>query len=249
MIGEFPRIFNVLRVYREIVIANAALLGEIPGPTFQEEQRIRFTVDRFTETGLQHISTDEMGNGMAVLPGRGQNCRNILLVSHTGSVFSHSVDHSVSIAENEIRGPGIADNSLGLTAVSVLPVLLGKLELQLQSDLVLLGANRSLGHGGLSGLRHLLDLLRMPISAGICVAGVNLGRFSYSCPRMLCGEIVCKVPLGMDWEQSNSRGAIANLNRILIAIPDLPEAKTPRTLIILGSIATENAFNRTPTKA
>ncbi len=249
IIGDLPQILNTLREYREIVIANAILLGEIPAPTFQEEQRIRFIIDRFTEMGLQHISTDEMGNGMAILPGHAKSNRNILLVSHADTLFSNSVDHSVSVAENELRGPGIADNSLGLAVISALPVLLEKLGMQLQSNLILLGASRSLGHGDLTGLRYFLDHLRMPVTAGICVAGVNLGRLSYSCPGMLRAEIVCRVPLETDWERSNSSGAIVNLNKILTAILNLPEAKTPRTSIILGSIAAGNAFNRVPTNS
>ena len=64
-----PRI-EQLKESKEILLANAVMLGEIPAPTFAEEDRIQFLANRFTEEGLQNISIDEAGNAMGILPGQ-----------------------------------------------------------------------------------------------------------------------------------------------------------------------------------
>ncbi|NIP93641.1 MAG: hypothetical protein GWO24_09360, partial [Akkermansiaceae bacterium] len=43
---------------REVVLANALMLGEIPAPSGQEEARIRFMADRFSQSELLKISID-----------------------------------------------------------------------------------------------------------------------------------------------------------------------------------------------
>ena len=37
---------------REILLANALMLGEIPAPSGQEENRIRFLADRFSKQNI-----------------------------------------------------------------------------------------------------------------------------------------------------------------------------------------------------
>ncbi|HKK17912.1 MAG TPA: hypothetical protein VJ952_04450, partial [Opitutales bacterium] len=80
-----------LHSVRELLLANAMMIGEIPAPTGHEADRITFLTNRYTEDGLQNISIDEAGNGMAVIPGKkGDN--NILVCAHADTVFSPSVD-------------------------------------------------------------------------------------------------------------------------------------------------------------
>lgn len=239
---------EALREYREIVLANAVMFGEVPAPTFEEEERVRFLSDRFTECGLQNISIDEGGNAMAILPGR-TGKKNILLEAHVDTVFGKAVDHSVTVGTDRISGPGIADNSLGLGVISALPILIEKLGLEFDSNIVLLGATRNLGRGDLGGLRFFLDNVKMDLRAGVCVTGMHLGRLSYTSLGMLRGVINCEVPAETDWERSNSSGAIVNINNILSRILEIPTPREPRTSIILGAIIAGNAYNTVPTQA
>lgn len=52
------KIRDKVKEIREILLANLVMMGEIPAPTFGEEARIRFFLDRFTEAGLDSISTE-----------------------------------------------------------------------------------------------------------------------------------------------------------------------------------------------
>ena len=62
LLKDLPTQIDKLNEFRKLVLTDAVLLGEIPSPTFNEEDRIRLTVDRFRENGLEDPEIDEHGN-------------------------------------------------------------------------------------------------------------------------------------------------------------------------------------------
>ena len=81
---------------RERLLANLVMIAQIPAPTGQESQRVRFLLDRFSESGLSDVASDEVGNAVGRLSGR-KGERNILLVSHLDTLFAENSDHSVTV--------------------------------------------------------------------------------------------------------------------------------------------------------
>lgn len=237
-----------LRSVREILLANAMMIGEIPSPTNDEAERITFLSNRFTEEGLQNISIDEAGNGMAVLPGTVGD-RNILVCAHSDTVFDSGTDHAMRVTSDRIAGPGISDNSLGLAAVATLPEILRRLNLQFKDNLILLCATKSLGHGNLEGMRFFLNHFKQPIHAGICVEGVQLGRLSYSAIGMLRGVIKVSVPSEYDWTRFGASNAVAIMSSIVQQILRIPIPAEPKTKIIFGSMRAGTSFSTNPTSA
>ncbi len=229
--------------FKEVLLANLVMVGEIPAPTWQEENRIRFLTDRFRECGLDQISTDELNNAVAVLPGT-EGTSNILVGAHVDTVFTSAVDHTVRIDPKTASGPGVADNSLGLAAIASMPDLLSGLGVQLKSNLVLMGSTRSLGRGNLEGIRFFLENTTIdPIRAATLIEGVHLGRLSYNSLGALRAEIHCKIPEDYNWSEFGASGAIAVLNDVITGIQRLPIPKRPRTSVVLGSINAGNAYN------
>lgn len=247
LLRELPEIREKCRAMREIVLANTVMFGEIPGPTFAEEGRIRFLANRFTESGLHNISVDETGNGSALLPGS-KGKRNILVSAHADTLFEASVDHTVTVGTDGITGPGVADNSLGLAVVASLPLILERLGIQLQSNLVFLGSTRSLGKGDLAGLRFFLNNFKMPLAAAVCLEGIHLGRLSYNCLGMLRGEIrIRAMSAGNNhWQSRGASAAVSRLGKLIERMMAIPLPQEPKTSIILGSIAGGKAFNTPP---
>ena len=227
---------------REVLLANAVMIGEIPAPTFSEENRIAFLRDRFTEAGLEKISIDEMDNAVAIIPGKSGK-RKILVSANADSHVESNVDHAMTLTSDSILGPGICDNTLGLAAIATLPVLIQRLGLEFEDDLVLMGETRSLGKGNLAGIRFFLDNTKFPIRTGIVVRGVHLGRLSYSSLGMFRGEITVRVSEKTDWKNFGTGGAIAILNRVITRLMEIPLPSQPKTTIILGSIRGGTAFN------
>jgi tripeptide aminopeptidase len=227
---------------KEVLLANAVMIGEIPAPTFSEEHRIAFLRDRFTEAGLEKISIDEMNNAVAVIPGK-TGKQKILISANADSYIEENADHAMMLTSNLISGPGICDNALGLAAIATLPLLIERLGLEFEDDLVLMGETRSLGKGNLEGIRFFLENTQFPIRTGIVVRGVHLGRLSYASLGMFRGEIVVTVDEKKDWKSFGTGGAIAILNRVIARLLEVPLPSQPKTTIILGSIRGGTAFN------
>jgi di/tripeptidase len=227
---------------REIILANLVMIGEIPAPTFHEQARIEFLQQRFTESGLQNVSSDEVGNGAAVLPGT-EGHKNILVSAHADTPFPATIEHTLSIYPERVIGPGIADNSLGLSMIATLPMLLDFLDIQLRSNLILMGATRSLGRGDLAGLRFFLANSSVPISAGLSVEGVQLGRLDYASQSSIDAEITCRIQVVPGKGAADRSSAVLVLNQM---IQRLCQLVRPQDLV-LGSIEGGTAF-KTPAR-
>jgi tripeptide aminopeptidase len=239
-----------LRSLREIVLANTILCSEIPAPTGEEGKLVRFLCDRFTESDLLNISSDEAGNAVGLLPGSlGQAGKNILVAAHVDKIWQPGVDHTVTVGASTLTGPGVADNSLGVAAVASLPLILERLGLPLRHNLILLGASRSMGRGDLGGLRFFLDHARIPIATAVCIEGIQLGRLSYSSLGMNRAEITVTTSEKQDWHQGGRTTAISEINRIVQRMLAIPTPTEPKTSIILGSLNAGSAFNTPPTRA
>lgn len=232
------------RELKEIVLANLVMFGEIPAPTFREEKRIDFLIDRFKEAELDQVSVDEGGNGIGILKGTKGN-GNILLVAHADTVFSGNTDHTIEVQPEIVTGPGVADNSLGLSVLATLPFLLGKFNMKLNKNLILMGATRSLGRGNLEGLRFFLANVNRPIEVGVGLEGVELGRLSHTCIGMQRGEITCQVPEEYDWSRFGDASAILTINEVINKINEIRLPQRPRTSIVMGSIEGGTSFNTT----
>lgn len=231
-----------LKKYRELLLANLVMVGEIPAPTFNEEERVKFILNRFDEAGLTDSSIDDQGNGVGVLSGK-EGKSAILLNAHADTIFSGKTDHTMQVSSNSIIGPGVADNSLGLAALVSLPYILEDLEIELDKDLILLAGVKSLGRGNLEGILFFLENSQFKISDAICLEGIQLGRLSYSSIGMLRGEITCTVPESYDWSRFGDASAILTLNEVINKINDIRLPKRPRTSIVMGSIVGGTSFN------
>ena len=227
---------------KEILLANGVMLGEVPAPTFNESERVQFMVNRFTEAGIVDTSIDEAGNGLARIPGK-KGKRNILLVAQADTIFPKSMDHAMAVATDRVIGPSIANNSLGLATITVLPTVLEKLGIDMFSDLYLLGASQSYGRGDLGGLRFFLENFKEPIHQGICVESVHLGRLSYASLGMLRAEISVEVPEETAWHHFGRISAARILTKVLNRLYAIPIPREPKTSINIGEIQSGNTFS------
>lgn len=240
--GSLAELQEDLVQFREILLANLVMIGEIPAPTFGEERKIEFLLNRFNEAGLSESSIDDCGNGIGVLEGSEGNGA-ILVNAHSDTVFSSKTDHTMQVNADHISGPGVADNSMGIGVLATLPYILQELDITLKHDLVLLGGVKSLGRGDLEGIRFFLDNNTFDIKHALCIEGVELGRLSYTSIGMLRGEITCKVPETYDWSRFGDASAILTLNEVINKINDMRLPKRPRTSVVMGSVSGGSSFN------
>ena len=242
VIGSLHDLQDQLTQFREILLANLVMIGEIPAPTSGEEKRIEFLLNRFKEAGLPENSIDDGGNGIGVLEGT-EGDRSILLNAHADTVFSSKSDHTMQVSSGSIIGPGVADNSLGIGRSGDDPYILQELDIKLKNNLVLLGGVQSLGRGDLKGIRFFLDNNSFDFKNAFCIEGVELGRLSHTSIGMLRGEITCRVPEMYDWSRFGDASAILTLNEVINKINDIRLPNRPRTSVVMGSISGGSSFN------
>lgn len=241
ILAGLPLIQKKVQEIREIILGNLVMIGEIPAPTFQEQRRVEFLNARFEENGVLNCSIDERNNIYGIWPGT-EGQQNILLTAHTDTFVEEDVDHTITVQADKIFGPAVGDNSLGVAVLASLPKLLDFLDIKLRSNLILMGDACSLGRGDLAGLRFFLANNTLPITAGISIGGVHLGRLSYASLGMARGEITCTVPDEYEWTRFGSTNAILNLNAIINRIVQIPLARQPQTVIVLGAVEGGNSY-------
>jgi acetylornithine deacetylase/succinyl-diaminopimelate desuccinylase-like protein len=248
LIDELPGIKKKIRAMRDTLLSNLVMVGEVPAPTFREEHRMRYLLSRFNDSQLLNCSTDEVGNGLGIIPGTTGD-RNILVVAHLDTVFDETVDHTISIQPQKATGPGVGDNSLGVAVLATFPAILEELGIELRSNVILMGSARSLGHGNIEGLRFFLDNTDMTIHNGICLEGVKLGRLSHTSIGMARCEVAYRLPEEYDWTRFGAVGSIVTINELINRILEIPIPKRPKTNIVLGSISGGRGFNSIATES
>ncbi len=223
--------------FKEIIVTNIVLIGQIPAPTFKEKRRADMVLERMEELGAVDCKADEFGNPIGVIRGNSPSKPPILLVAHLDTVFDEDVNHNFSIKENAVTGPGILDNSAGVGLLASMPEIVRRLGLSFDSDIVLAGVVESIGEGNLGGVRALVDHLRTPVRGAICLESDGLGRLNYYSHSMIRVEIDCVVPLKEGWEFRFQPNAILVLNEIVNEIMAIRLPQRPRSKVIIGKIA------------
>ena len=243
-VGRLP---SALLPLREQILADLTMLAQIPAPTGEEEQRIRYVLDRFVEAGLPEVGPDEMGNAVGLLPGR-QGQRTIMLVAHVDTIYARTVNHNVTLEPDRVIGPGVGDNALGVAAMSLIPVCLAHLGIELDSHLGLLASVQSLGRSNHAGLRFFLDHPPRPIDCGIVVEGLQLGRANYLSIGKIRGDIVCDVCLEK-LRSDRSQNALVALNHVINRILSIAVPTQPYTKIRLAKMHAGLSYDSEPDHA
>ncbi|MDH3348397.1 MAG: hypothetical protein OEM02_09930 [Desulfobulbaceae bacterium] len=225
------RLPEKLAPFRELLLANAIMLSEIPSPTFGEHDRARFLEQRFTECGLQHCAIDEKNNCFGILPGS-EGKKTIMVSAHLDTPFAPTQDHTSRVGVGTIHCPGIADNSLGSALVATLPIILERMGIRLCNDLLLIGCGGSLDYGNLGGIRTFLNEFDSPICFGLALEGASQGRLQFCSVASMGGVISCHVD-----RKVSSLSAIAILNQIITRIQELPCGHGGELSLVLGAIS------------
>ncbi|MCL2792319.1 MAG: peptidase [Spirochaetaceae bacterium] len=245
IIKDLEKYDSVFTELRETFLANVVMLSEIPATTFEEQERVNFLINRFSDSELINTSTDEYGNALGLIPGSDEN-KNIVLTASIDSSVDTRLDHSVSVSSQKITGVAVGDNTIGLAALTMLQNILDKLEIKLKSNLILVGASQSLGNGNLGGLKFFLSNVKQPIKAGICIEGKNLGDFSHRSMGMMKCEVIYNAQNIHKKPPTGRFGAIETLSEIISRMREIPIPNKPSTSICFSSIESGSKYDTEP---
>jgi tripeptide aminopeptidase len=233
---QLPSFAEKIKAIKETILTNIVFIGEVPAPTFHEQQRVAMFQERLAEYNVDECSTDAYNNPIGIIRGKSRTAPPIFLVAHLDTFADKDVDHTYTVASDTITGPGVLDNSAGAALLVSLPEILNKLEMEFDSDIVLAGVIHSLGRGNLQGIRHLLENWKTPIRGAVCVEGGEIGRLNfYSAGTRRC-NIECKIETHITWEHTFRPNAILVLNDVINQIMKLKLPQRPRSRVIIGKI-------------
>jgi len=236
-IEQLPRFVENIRAIREIIISNIVLMGQIPAPTFHETRRAERLVERLAEFPVDECALDDFGNPVALIRGQTNARPPIFVVAHLDTFSEVEIDQHYEVTDESISGIGVSDNSAAVGVLVSLPEILKRLDLQFDSDIVLVAPVSSLGRGNLRGIRRLLNNWHGHILGAVCLESIELGRLNYYSYGMIRSEIVCSIVVENHERRRYKPNAILVINEVINAILGLRLPQQPRTQIVIGKIS------------
>lgn len=172
--------FDEIDTRKDELNEDTKIITEIPAPPFKEEVRGNYIANRFTSLGLEVI-IDEIGNVIASLPPDkiiDDNLPGVIIAAHLDTVFGEEVDIKVIKEGDKLLGPGVGDDSRGLTNLLVLAEYC--MRLQINRPIYFVANVGEEGIGDLRGTKHLFYAKehqgKFPISSFITIDGTGNDR-------------------------------------------------------------------------
>jgi acetylornithine deacetylase/succinyl-diaminopimelate desuccinylase-like protein len=237
-------------------------IQQIPAPTFEEQSRAAFILERFRAEDLRDVSQDKAGNVYARLPGAGSS-RPLVVSAHLDTVFPLSTDLHITWTganaeggpglnqaglSSAIGGPGIGDNSLGVASLFGLLWELRRLSGMaggpiLPGDVWLVANVGEEGLGNLGGMRAVVDRFGEQPLAYLVVEGMALGQIYNRGLGVQRYRIAVDTPGGHSWVDYGQPSAIHTLAQIVTRLTDLALPSKPRTTLNVGIISGGTSVN------
>jgi len=226
----------------ERVLHLAAEIQQIPAPTFDESRRSRFIRGRFVEAGLSEVRQDEAGNVYACLPGRGETLP-LVVSAHIDTVFPAGMALPIGFFEDQITGPGIGDNALGVAGLLGLVWSLEERGLDLPGDLWLAANVGEEGLGNLRGMRTIVERFGKEVLAYLVVEGLALGQIYHRGLSVQRYRVSVHTQGGHAWVDFGRTSAINILAGLIQRLAALPLPDQPRTTLNVGVISGGTSIN------
>lgn len=172
--------FEEIDARKEELIEDTKLITEIPAPPFKEEVRGNYIAKRFTSLGFD-VKIDEIGNVIASLPSdnlQDEKLPGVIIAAHLDTVFGEEVGIKVIRVGDKLLGPGVGDDSRGLTNLLVLAEYC--MRLQVTRPIYFVANVGEEGIGDLRGTKHLFKAKehqnKFPIASFITIDGTGNDR-------------------------------------------------------------------------
>lgn len=224
------------------VLDLAIAIQQIPAPTFAEARRAEFVYRQFHSEGLSEVSMDADSNVFARLPGSG-DALPLVVSAHLDTVFPETTDLTVSRSAEEIAGPGIGDNALGLAGLFGLLWSLRMHGKTLPGDIWLVANVCEEGLGDLSGMRAVVDRFGDAVTAYVVLEGMALGHIYNRGLGVRRYRISIQTAGGHSWVDYGRPSAVNELAALITRLTTLKLPPHPRTTLNVGVISGGTSVN------
>src|SRR5579872_7141043 len=225
-------------------------LARIAAPPFGEAERADWLRARFRELGLHDVRLDEVGNVVAVRPGRARQ-PYVAISAHLDTVFPAGTPLNVYRDGKRLFGPGISDNGAGVTAMLALVGALRENNIPTATSLLLIGNVGEEGEGDLRGMRHLFSNphWKENIAYTLVLDGAGTDTVVAEALGSRRYEVTVRGPGGHSWSDFGTLNPIIVLARAIEKFSETRVPTTPKTTFNVGVIQGGTSVNSIPESA
>lgn len=228
------------------VIELAVQIQQIPAPTFEEKKRAEFVCELFAREGLMEVSMDEVGNAYGRLPSSsapGNDVKPLIVSAHLDTVFPAGTDLAITRDPGQIHGPGLGDNSLGVSALSGLLWMIRERRIETAGDIWFVANVCEEGLGDLRGMRAVVERFGGNVQAYLVLEGLALGHVYHRAVGVKRYRITMRTTGGHSWSDYGRPSAIHELAKLVVQLSSLDLPSHPRTTMNVGKISGGTSVN------
>ena len=226
------------------VLTRTEQLAAVPAPTGEEAARAEIVRAWWTQDGWDEVQIDAAGNVWAQVVAGDRPA--VLLGAHLDTVFGREIPHGARRDGDRLLGPSVADDSVGVAALSAVGSLLRAPGPRAGLGPVwILATVGEEGLGNLVGIRHALAFPPDPVGAFLAVEGNYLGRVSTIGVGSIRRRVHVSGKGGHAWEAADAPSAVHAVAQIVVAMHELGARGFPpaRTSVNVGRIGGGEAVN------
>ncbi len=191
---------------------------------------------------LREVYIDQLGSVHGRIPGNG-NAAPLVVTAHTDTVFPDGTDLTIQRTTEQIIGPGIGDNALGVAGLFGLIWQFQTQKYALPGDIILIANAMEEGLGNSQGMRAVVEKFRDRALAYVVLEGMNFGHIFHRGTSVERYSIKVQTPGGHSWVDFGRPSAVHELARIVDQITKLSTPENPRTTVNIGKISGGTTVN------
>lgn len=234
-------------------------LAGIPAPPFGEQARSAWMRERFSELGLDSISTDAVGNVMGFLPAlhlpKESSGHVVVLSAHLDTVFPRDTPLHPTLervnGHRRLNAPGACDNGAGVAGMLALAHAIVHAKVELAVPVLLLANVGEEGEGDLRGVRHFYEQRALAGRVAAHIALDGAGEDSAVTQALGSRRFEARVtgPGGHSFTDAGTPNPIAALATALATLAQTRLPEEPRTTMNFGTIYGGTSVNSIPESA
>jgi tripeptide aminopeptidase len=244
--ADLERLWVAAQRKSATVVDLAERICAVPAPTGNERQRAELVAMLLRERGYRP-EIDEISNVYIRRSGREQGGGQrpvLMLLAHIDTVFPLNTPIIIEHEYDIVRAPGIGDNSVSVASMITLLEILDGLQIETESDIIVVADVGEEGLGNLRGARQAIERYWESLGAVIVIDG-RLGAIVNSAVGSLRWKVTVRGVGGHAFGSFGTPSAIHGLGRIIAAIADLEVSREPhlRTTFNVGIVEGGTSIN------
>lgn len=239
---------EALRLDHPRMVEQIVTLTEIPAPPFGEAERGTSFAALMRGTGLADVTTDAIGNVIAVRKGSDPKAAPLVVAAHLDTVFPAGTDVKVKREGTRLSAPGIGDDTRGLAVMLAVIRAMDRAAIRTTRDIIFIGNVGEEGPGDLRGTRHFFanDPRAKGAAGFITIDGAGAGLVTTRGVGSKRYRLIFSGPGGHSYGKFGIVNPLAALAKTVTGLYAVPVPQSPRTTYSASVVGGGTSVNTIP---